>query len=148
MELNGIRIAASMCVTRIRFSSRETQRRDGGSQVLLAAGPIRRRAATADASRERLPLTRSRRRLADAPAFMPTFVQDDGRFRFSAELFIVARSAHTVDTPRFSTLCQNGIRNDAHQSDVRATIDQPQSTPRHRRSQLLRGLRIRGPHPH
>jgi hypothetical protein len=28
---------------------------------------------------------------------MPTFVQDDGRVRFSAELFIVARSAPRAD---------------------------------------------------
>ena len=31
------------------------------------------------------------------PPLMPTFVQDDGRFRFSAELFIVLRSAPRGD---------------------------------------------------
>jgi hypothetical protein len=58
----------------------------------LTAGPIRPRAATADALRRPL-LTRFRRRHADAPAAMPHLVQDDGRFRFTAKLFIVFHSA-------------------------------------------------------
>jgi len=79
-------------VIRIRSSSRETERTRRGSKVLLTAGPIRPRAATADALRRPL-LTRCRRRHADAPAAMPHLVQDDGRFRFTAKLFIVFRSA-------------------------------------------------------
>jgi hypothetical protein len=33
------------------------------------------------------------------PPTMPTFVHDDGRFRFTAELFIVFRSAPGGDRP-------------------------------------------------
>ena len=51
MNVNGIGVAVSRCVTRIRSSSRETERTGGGSLVLLTAGPIRQRAATADAPR-------------------------------------------------------------------------------------------------
>ena len=97
MNVNGIGVAASRYVTRIRFSSRETPRRDSGSQVLLTAGPIRQRAATADAPHGgylRLALGVGPPTL---PPVIPTFVQDDGRFRFSAELFIVARSAPRAD---------------------------------------------------
>ena len=92
-----MRVAASRCVTRIRFSSRETQRRDSGSQVLLTAGPIRQRAATADAPRgDYLRLAPGVGTPTLLP-IMPAFVQDDGRFRFSAELFIVFRSAPRGD---------------------------------------------------
>ena len=93
MNVNGIGVAASRCVTRIRSSSRETERTGGGSLVLLTAGPIRQRAATADAPRgaySRLALGVGSPTL---PPVMPTFVQDDGRLRFSAELFIVFRPA-------------------------------------------------------
>ena len=93
MNVNGIGVAVSPCVTRIRSSSRETERTGGGSLVLLTAGPIRQRAATARAPRS------GYLRLAPGvgpptlPPVMPTFVQDDGRFRFSADLFIVSRLA-------------------------------------------------------
>ena len=48
-EGHGTGVAVSLRVTRIRPSSRETERTDRGSQVLLTAGPSRQRAATADA---------------------------------------------------------------------------------------------------
>ncbi len=96
-EANGIGVAVAGYVTRIRFSSRDTQRRDSGSQVLLTAGPIRQRAATADAPRgDYLRLAPGVGTLTPPPV-MPTFVQDDGRFRFSAEPFIVFRSAPRGD---------------------------------------------------
>ena len=83
---------------RIQFS--RTQRRDSGSQVLLIARPIRQRAGTADAPRGgylRLALGVGTLTL---PPVMPTFTQDDGRFCFSAELFIVFRSAPPLlETP-------------------------------------------------
>ena len=93
MNVNGIEVAVSRCVTRIRSGSRETEITGGGSLVLITAGPIRHRAATADASRGdylRLALGVGTPTL---PPLIPTFVQDDGRLRFSAELFIVFRSA-------------------------------------------------------
>ena len=96
-NVNGIGVAVSRCVTRIRSSSREIEITDGGSLVLITAGPIRQRAATADAPRGdyfRLALGVGTPTL---PPVMPTFVQDDGRFRFSAELFIVFRSAPRGD---------------------------------------------------
>jgi hypothetical protein len=95
-EGSGIGVALSQRVTRIRSSSHDIERTAGGSLVLLTAGPTRPRAATADALR-RPPLTRSRRRHADAPAVMPHLIQDDGRFRFTAKLFIVFRSAPRGD---------------------------------------------------
>lgn len=96
MTLDGIAVALPGYVTRIRFCSRETQSRDSGSQVLLTAGPIRQRAATADAPRGYL-------RLAPGvgaptlPPVMPTYVQDDGQFRFAAEPSIVFRPAPRGD---------------------------------------------------
>ena len=79
----------------IQFSrNRENRRWFAGPSHRGSHSPTRGHGRRAS----RRPLsTRSRRRLADAPAFMPTFVQDDGRFRFSAELFIVARSAPRAD---------------------------------------------------
>jgi hypothetical protein len=75
---------ASCCfqgVTRIRSKSRETRRTDGGSLVLITAGPIRQRAATADAPRgDYLRLAPGVATLT-LPPLMPTFVQDDERFR-------------------------------------------------------------------
>ena len=41
MKVDGIGVALPWYVTRIRFSSRETPRRDSGSQVLLTAGSFR-----------------------------------------------------------------------------------------------------------
>jgi hypothetical protein len=74
-------VAISRCVTRIRSKSRETQTRDGGSQVPFTAGPFRQRAATADAPRgDYLRLAPGVGTLTLAP-LMPTFVQDDERFR-------------------------------------------------------------------
>ena len=92
MKVNGMRVAASRCVTRSRSGSRETDRPERASQILLTAGPIRQRAATADAPRgaySRLALGVGSPTL---PPLMPSFVQDDGPLRFSAELFIVFRS--------------------------------------------------------
>ncbi len=93
MKVDGIGVAVPGYVTRIRFSSRETPRRDSGSQVLLTAGLIRQRAATADAPRGDSPRLALGVGTPTLPPVMPTFVQDDGRLRFSAELFIVFRSA-------------------------------------------------------
>jgi hypothetical protein len=74
-----MRVAIYQSVTRIPGSC-ETQTRDGGSQVLIA-GFIRQRAATADAPRgDYLRLALSVGTLTPPP-LMPTFVQDDGRFR-------------------------------------------------------------------
>jgi len=97
MKVAGIGVAVPGYVTRIRFSSRETPRRDSGSQILLTAGPIRQRAATADARSCDSPRLAPGVGTLTLPPTMPTFVQDDGRFCFSAELFIVVRSAPRAD---------------------------------------------------
>lgn len=97
MKVDGIGVAVPGYVTRIRFSSRETQRGDSGSQVLLTAGPIRQRAATADTPRSgylRLALGVDTLTL---PPVMPTTFRTMDGFRFSADLFIVFRSAPRCD---------------------------------------------------
>ena len=92
MKVNGIGVAVSPCVTRMRSSSRETERTDAGSLVLLTAGPIAnarpRPTRCGDHFRPALGVG-----TPTLPPIMPTFVQDDGRFRFSAELFIVSSLA-------------------------------------------------------
>jgi len=95
MTVDGIGVAVPGNVTRIRFSSRETQRRDSGSQVLLTAGPIRQGATDGAHCGDYLRLARVG--TLTLPPTMPTFVQDDGRFRFTAKLFIVFRSAPRGD---------------------------------------------------
>jgi hypothetical protein len=59
----------------------ENRRTDGGSRVLITAGPIRQRSATAGAPRgDYLRLAPGVPTLTPPP-LMPTFVQDDERFR-------------------------------------------------------------------
>jgi hypothetical protein len=60
---------------------------------LSPPGPIRQRAATADAPRGDYSRLVSGVGPADAPAGHPHLRQDDGRLRFAAEPFIVFRSA-------------------------------------------------------
>ena len=61
MKVDGIGVAVPGYVTRIRFSSRETPRRDSGSQILLTAGPIRQRAATALGGHPKAAINRHRK---------------------------------------------------------------------------------------
>jgi hypothetical protein len=88
-----MRVAASRSVTRSRSGSRQTDRPERASQILLTAGPIRQRAATADAPRGAYSRPALGVGSPTLPPLMPSFVQDDGPLRFSAELFIVFRSA-------------------------------------------------------
>jgi hypothetical protein len=96
MKVDGIEVAVLGYVTRIRFSSRETPRRDSGSQVLLTAGLIRQSATDGARCGDYLRLASGVGTLT-LPPTMPTFVQDDGRFRCQVELFIVFRSAPCGD---------------------------------------------------
>jgi hypothetical protein len=67
MKVDGIGVAVPGYVTRIRFSSRETPRRDSGSQVLSPRVSSPTRGYGRRASR-RLSSTRSRRWHTDAAA--------------------------------------------------------------------------------
>ena len=91
MKVAGIGVAVPGYVTRIRFSSRETSRRESGSQVLLTAGLIRQGATDGARCGDYLRLAPGVGTLT-LPPTMPTFVQDDGRFRSPVELFIVLRT--------------------------------------------------------
>jgi hypothetical protein len=79
-ERNGIGVAVSRRVIRIRSSSRNRENAPG-SHVFLTAGPIRQRAATADAPRgDSLRLALGVGTLTLPP--QARLVQDDGRFAF------------------------------------------------------------------
>jgi hypothetical protein len=81
-EGNGIGVAISWCVTRIRSSARHIGSIDRGSLVLIPRVPFAdARPRLSRVSRRTLP-TCTRRRHADAPACQPHLVQDDGRFAF------------------------------------------------------------------
>jgi hypothetical protein len=106
-QSNGIGVAVSLCVTRIRskFSrNREPTAIRWSSSPRVPFANARPRPTRLAA----IPTTRSRRRHADAPASSPP---RSGRWtvRFSAELFIVFRSAqHTLvdvaESPRVAKL--------------------------------------------
>jgi hypothetical protein len=91
MKAGGTRVAGSTCVTRIGAELVKYRQADRDSQVFITGCPLRHRAATADAPRsDAIRLALGVQALALLP-LIPTFVQDDGRFRRHAEPFIVYR---------------------------------------------------------
>ena len=96
MKIDGIGVAVPGYVTRIRVGSRETSRRDSGSQFLLTAGSIRQGATDGARCGDYLRLASGVGTLT-LPPTIPTFLQDDGRFRSRVELFVVSRSASCGD---------------------------------------------------
>jgi hypothetical protein len=92
-------------VTRIGAKLVKRRQANRDSQVFIIAGPLRHRAATADAPRgDAIRLAPGVRTLTLLP-LIPTFVQDDGRFRRHAEPFIVFRLQRST-APVLCEICR------------------------------------------
>jgi hypothetical protein len=105
MEAGGTRVAGSACVTRIGTELVKHRQADRDSHVFITAGLLRHRAATADAPRsDAIRLAPGVQTLA-LPPLIPTFVQDDGRFRRHAEPFIVFRLQRST-APVLCEICR------------------------------------------